>query len=353
MNLVVNDHKIYVILLVTFFTSLILVPLARKIAFHVNAVDKPNKRRLNQVPMPTQGGLAIFATFMIGFMLFADMNYQMISILMGGFILILTGLIDGINPIKASHKMLAQIAAASIVVLYGKIFLSDISFLGLAFTIPSPWNYIVSIIFIVGIINAINLIDGLDGLCGGVSSIYFGTIAIIAFILNKLGGLDVILALIMLGSTLGFLFHNFPPASIYLGDTGSMFLGYMIAVISLLGFKVTTLTSLVIPLVILAIPIFDTLLAIFRRLLKGESIGKPDKEHFHHQLLKMKFSPRTTILIIYIVNILFATVSILYVIGNQQYAILIYVFLMIMLLFIVLKTDILFKHKKGHNNETK
>lgn len=346
MNLEINDHKIYIILLVTFFTSLVLVPLARKIAFHVNAVDNPNKRRVNQVPMPTQGGLAIFVTFMIGFMLFADMNYQMISILMGGFILILTGLIDGINPIKASHKMIAQIVAASIVVLYGKIFLSDISFLGLAFTIPTPLNYLVSIIFIIGIINAINLIDGLDGLCGGVSSIYFGTIAIIAFILNKLGGLDVILALIMLGSTLGFLFHNFPPASIYLGDTGSMFLGYMISVIALLGFKVTTLTSLVIPLVILAIPIFDTLLAIFRRLLKGESIGKPDKEHFHHQLLKMKFSTKTTVLIIYGVNILFATVSILYVIGNQQYAILIYVVLMIMLLFIVLKTDILFKHKK-------
>ena len=346
MNLEVNSHKFYFILIVTFFISFILVPLARKIAFHVNAVDKPNHRRVNEVAMPTQGGLAIFVTFMIGFMLFADMNVQMISILIGGFILILTGFIDGINSIKASHKMLAQICAAAVVVFYGKIFLSDISFLGLAFTIPSPLNYIFSIIFIVGIINAINLIDGLDGLCGGVSSIYFATIAIIAFILNRFGGLDIMLALIMLGSTLGFLFHNFPPASIYLGDTGSMFLGYMISVISLLGFKVTTLTSLVIPLVILAIPIFDTLLAIFRRILKGESIGKPDKEHFHHQLLKMKFSTRTTVLIIYAVNILFSVVSVLYVIGDPQYAILIYVLLMIMLLFLVLKTDILFKHKK-------
>ena len=346
MNLEVNSHKFYFILIVTFFISFILVPLARKIAFHVNAVDKPNHRRVNEVAMPTQGGLAIFVTFMIGFMLFADMNVQMISILIGGFILILTGFIDGINSIKASHKMLAQICAAAVVVFYGKIFLSDISFLGLAFTIPSPLNYIFSIIFIVGIINAINLIDGLDGLCGGVSSIYFATIAIIAFILNRFGGLDIMLALIMLGSTLGFLFHNFPPASIYLGDTGSMFLGYMISVISLLGFKVTTLTSLVIPLVILAIPIFDTLLAIFRRILKGESIGKPDKEHFHHQLLKMKFSTRTTVLIIYAVNILFSVVSVLYVIGDPQYAILIYVLLMIMLLFLVLKTDILFEHKK-------
>ncbi len=346
MNLEVNGHNIFVILLVTFFASLILVPLARKIAFHVNAVDNPNKRRVNKKPMPTQGGLAIFATFMLGFMLYADMNYQMLAILMGGFILILTGLIDGINSIPAKVKIVAQIVAAAIVVIYGGIYLSKVSFLGLRFVVPFPLNYIISIIFIVGIINAINLIDGLDGLCGGISSIYFGTIAIIAFILNKLGGLDVILSLIMLGATLGFLFHNFPPASIYLGDTGSMFLGYMIAVISLLGFKVTTLTSLVIPLLILFIPIIDTLLAIFRRLLKGESIGSPDKEHLHHQLLKMKLSTRKTLLIIYIINVLFAVVSILYVIGDKQYAILIYVILMIMLLFVVLKTDILFKHKK-------
>ena len=159
-------------------------------------------------------------------------------------------------------------------------------------------------------------------------------------------GLDTILSLIMFGSTLGFLIHNFHPAKIFLGDTGSYFLGFIISVIALLGYKGATLTTLIIPIVILAIPIFDTALAIFRRLLKGEGIMTPDKEHFHHQLLKMKFSVPVTVLIIYGINILFASVSIFFVLGDKKLAIGIYVALMILLMFLVLKTDILFEHKK-------
>lgn len=353
MKLEVNNHNIFVIVLVTFLVSAIMVPAVKKIANHVGALDKPNKRRVNKVPMPTQGGLAIFAAFMVGYMLFADMSVQMLSILMGGIIIILTGLIDGINSIKARYKLIAQFAAAAIVVVYGGICLGEVTFLGLTLNFTAPIAQIISIVFIVAVVNAINLIDGLDGLCSGVSSIYFLTISIIAFILSKAGGLDITLALIMLGSTLGFLLHNFPPATIYLGDTGSMFLGYMISVISLLGFKVATITSLVIPLLILAIPIFDTALAIVRRLLKGESIGHADKEHFHHQLLKMKFSTRTTVLIIYIINSLFALVSILFAVGDQECAIAIYVLLMLLMLFIILKTDILFKHKDKNSEGDK
>ena len=348
MNFIVNGHNIFMVLAVTFLTSLLFVPIAKRIAVHVGAVDKPNKRRVNKVAMPTQGGLAIFASFVLGFVLYGGLNYQMIAILIGGFILIITGLVDGINSIKPLHKMLAQIVAAAIVVIYGGIYLSDISFLGLYMSFPVYISYVISIIFIVAIINAINLIDGLDGLCGGISSIYFATIAIIALMLNKIGGLDIILAIIMLGSTLGFLFHNFPPASIYLGDTGSMFLGYMISVIALLGFKVATLTSLVIPILTLSIPIFDTLLAILRRKLKGQSIGQPDKEHFHHQLLKMKFSTKFTVLTIYLIDILFATASVLFAVGDQQYAIAIYVLLLLILIFLILKTDILFEHGGKH-----
>ena len=155
----------------------------------------------------------------------------------------------------------------------------------------------------------------------------------------------------MIGATLGFLAYNFPPASIFMGDSGSLFIGFIIAIIALLGFKGTTITSLIVPLVILAIPIFDVALAIARRLLRGEGITKADKEHFHHQLLKMKFSPRKTILIIYSINIIFAAISIFYVLGNNQIAIVIYILLMIMLLFFVLKTDILFDHSKNNTKK--
>ena len=346
MKLEVFGHNGYVIILVAFLISVFLVPGAKKIALHIGAVDKPNKRRVNEVPMPTQGGLAIIASFIACFMLFGGLNVQMLSILIGSIILIICGIVDGINPVKARYQLIAHTLAASVIVFYGNIYLTEVSIPGLYFVIPSPLNYIVSILFIVATINALNLIDGLDGLCSGVSSIYFLTIAIIAASLNMLGGLDVMLAIIMFGATMGFLFHNFPPAKIYLGNTGSMFLGYIISVIALLGFKVATITSLIIPLIILAIPIFDTGLAILRRLLHGKKIGEPDKEHFHHQLLKMKFSVRTSVLIIYAINIVFAIVSILFAIGNQQLAIFLYILVMLLLLFIVLKTDILFNHKK-------
>ncbi|MDE5540092.1 MAG: undecaprenyl/decaprenyl-phosphate alpha-N-acetylglucosaminyl 1-phosphate transferase, partial [Bacilli bacterium] len=215
-----------------------------------------------------------------------------------------------------------------------------------------PWlNMALSIFFIVAIINAINLIDGLDGLASGLSSIYFITISILGVILNKFGGLDVILSIIMLGSTLGFLVHNFPPAKIFMGDTGSMFLGFMIAVIALLGYKVATITSVIIPIIILFIPLFDTLLAIFRRVLKNESIGKPDKEHFHHQLLKITSSPVKSVLLIYFINIVFSAISILFVLGDKKQAISIYIVVMIFFIFLLLKTDILFD--RNNDNQKK
>lgn len=345
MNLLINNHNVLVIVLVTFISSLILVPLIKKVAIHINAMDEPNERKIHKVPMPRLGGLAIFISFLIGYIFFGDITTQMISILIASFLLVIIGMIDDINPVKARYKLLVQIFSALIVVIYGQIYFSEISLFGTQFYVNKYVSYVISSFFIVAITNAINLIDGLDGLAGGISSIYFLTIAIIAFILNRLGGLDVVLCLLMLGSTLGFLVYNFPPAKIFMGDSGSLFLGFIISIIALLGFKVTTFTSLIVPVVILAIPIFDTILAILRRFLKGQNIGKADKEHFHHQLLKMKYSPVASILIIYAIDALFATVSIFYVLGDTQISILIYAILMIFLLFVVLKTDILFDHE--------
>lgn len=346
MNLVVNNHNIFIIVLITFLTSLLLVPIVKKIAIHVNAMDEPNERKIHKVPMPRLGGLAIYFSFLLGYILYGEINTQMISILISSFLLVIVGIFDDIKSVPARYKFLVQVIAASIVVVYGNLGFTEISFLGIKLHFNQIINNIIAIFFIVGITNAINLIDGLDGLASGISVIYFFTIAIIAILLNRMGGLDIILSLIMLGSTLGFLFHNFPPAKIFMGDTGSLFLGFMISIIALLGYKVTTFTSLVVPVVILAIPIFDTAFAIFRRLLKGQNIGVADKEHFHHQLLKMKYSPVASILIIYAIDISFAAISILYILGDNQVAIAIYVILMILLLFVVLKTDILFEHRK-------
>ena len=352
MDLVVNGHNVFIIVIVTFLASLILVPIVKKIAIHINAMDEPNERKIHKVPMPRLGGLAIFLAFLLGYMLYGEISTQMLSILIGSFLLILVGIVDDIHSVKARYKLIVQIVAAAIVVLYGDLSFTELSVFGYNIYFNDFFGALLSIIFIVAITNAINLIDGLDGLAAGISSIYFLTIAIIAFILNRIGGLDVIISLIMLGSTLGFLFHNFPPAKIFMGDTGSLFLGFMISIIALLGYKVTTFTSLIVPIIILAIPIFDTVFAILRRLLKGQNIGVADKEHFHHQLLKMKYSPTKSILIIYAIDIAFAAVSIFYILGDNQIAIAIYVVLMILLLFVILKTDVLFEHKKKNANVT-
>lgn len=160
--------------------------------------------------------------------------------------------------------------------------------------------------------------------------------------------LELLLSLIMLGSTLGFLVHNFHPAKIFAGDSGALFMGFIIAVISLLGFKTTAITSVFIPLMILAVPILDTLFAIIRRLVNHQKISAPDKQHLHHQLLKMHFSHRNTVLIIYGINILFATASILYTLKDKQDVFIgriIYIILMIIVLIFVMKTDIITSKK--------
>ena len=201
------------------------------------------------------------------------------------------------------------------------------------------------------LINCTNLVDGLDVLSSVISSIYFLTVGIIAMILNNSNGLDVTLTFIMLGSTLGFLLHNFHPAKIFMGDSGSMFLGYIIAVIALLGFKNITLTSFIIPMLLLAIPIMDTLFAILRRLINHKPLGEPDKNHLHHQLLRLRLSQKKTVLIIYLVDILFAVASILYAIGNRmlgtnKYGIIIYIILFVLTVILVLRTNIIWNHDK-------
>ena len=346
MDIAVNGYNIWNILMITFLSSLILNFIVKKVAIHIGAIDTPDKRKIHKVPTPRLGGLAIFLTFLLGYMLYGTISTQMISVLIGGFIVILTGMIDDIKPIRARYKLLGQLTGACIVVIYGQLFFSNIKIFNLTLVFPQIINMGLSIFFIVAIINAINLIDGLDGLASGISSIYFITIAVLGIFLNKLGGLDIILSFVLLGSTLGFLVHNFPPARVFMGDTGSMFLGFMISVIALLGYKTTTITSIIIPIVILFIPILDTTLAIIRRLIKKEPISAPDKEHIQHQLLKKTKSPTKTVIIIYIINALFSFVSVLYVLGNIVLAIILYLLLSIIFAILVVKTDILFSHQK-------
>lgn len=344
MELTVNGHNVFKIVFITFIASLIFVYLAKIIAEYIGAIDIPNKRSAHKKPTPLLGGIGIFLSFLLGYMLFAPESTLMLSVLMSSFLILLLGVFDDIKPIKARYKIIMHILVAGVVVFYGGLELTrvDLFSFEMEFGIFSPY---ITMLIIVGIINAINLIDGLDGLCAGISSIYFLTIGVIALILNKLGGLDIILSFIMLGSTLGFLVYNFPPAKIFMGDTGSTFLGLMISVIMLLGFKTVTLTSLVIPLILLILPITDTLFAIIRRALQKKSIGEADKEHIHHQLLK-RLSTKKTILVIYAVDIIFSIVTIFYALGIKKEMIMFYILLIFILLFLIFKTNVIFTKKE-------
>ena len=331
------------IVITTFAFSAIIMLLMKKTAVHVNAMDIPRSeegnRHIHKKATPKLGAVGIFLGFLFGYILFCEQSVRMNSILIGSFIIILASIVDDINSIKPMHKLLCQIVAASIIVFYGGILLDNITAFGyyISFGILS---YPITLLFIVGCTNIINLIDGLDGLSGGICSIFFITIAIIGYFQNRGGSLVITLTLIMLGSTLGFLLHNFHPAKIFAGD-GATFLGFIIAIISLLEFKGTALISFFAPVTILGIPILDTLFAIIRRLLKKQPPFQADKQHLHHQLLGMNFSQTATVLIIYAVDLLFASASIAYALYQIKVAQVIYIIIFIIVLWFVFHTTII------------
>lgn len=331
------------IVTVTFIFSALIMPLMKKVAVHVGAVDIPRKeeghRHIHKKTMPKLGAVGIYLSFLFGYMLFGQESIQMNSILIGSFIMILTGIVDDLKPIRAYQKLLGQIVSASVIVFYGGILLNNITAFGFSFDF-GILAYPITILFIVACSNIINLIDGLDGLSGGVCSIFFLTIGIIGFYQGRSGSLVMILTFVMLGSTLGFLLHNFYPAKIFAGDCAT-FMGFIIAIITLLEFKGPALTSFFVPVMILGIPILDTLFAIIRRLLRGQPPFQADREHLHHQLLGMNFSQRTTVLIIYAMNILFAMASILYTLKDPALGQIIYIIIFVIVLWFVLHTSII------------
>ena len=336
--------KIFLMTFTSFLFVMLVTPFIIRVANHVGALDIPNKRKVHTVPIPRLGGVGIFLGFLLGYMIYGTPSAIMNSVLIGSFIIVLTGVVDDIKPLDAKTKFIGQLIASLIIVFYGHLLINDLSAFNINIDFDWYISYPLTIFFILGCINCMNLIDGLDGLSSGLSAIYFLTIGIIACFKGNIG-LDLLITFVMLGSVLGFLVHNFHPATIFAGDSGSMFMGFIIAVVALLGFKNVTLTSLIIPLFILAIPICDTVFAIIRRLLKGESISTPDKFHIHHQLLNRNFSQTETVLIIYLVDLLFAAASIVYFLKDRILGYIIYGILLVIVSIFIMKTNVIFEHK--------
>ncbi|QTD41133.1 glycosyltransferase family 4 protein [Sporosarcina sp. Te-1] len=297
-----------------FVASIILTPLVIKFAFRIGAVDRPNYRKVHAQIMPRIGGLAIFGAFMIGYLILRPEDpgatYNTAGIIVGAFLIIATGFLDDMLEITAKAKLVGQLAAALVVVLWGGL---QIDFINLPFFGQLDFGYFsipITIIWIIGITNAINLIDGLDGLAAGVSTIALISITVMAVIMGDV--YVIATASLLAASSLGFLFFNFHPAKIFMGDTGALFLGYMISVLAMLGFKNVTVVSLIIPIIMLGVPISDTFFAIVRRVRMKQSITAPDKSHLHHCLLRAGFSHRQTVLIIYGLAILFGVAAVLF-----------------------------------------
>ncbi|MFJ7932782.1 glycosyltransferase family 4 protein [Sporosarcina sp. NPDC096371] len=295
-----------------FVASIILTPLVIKLAFRIGAVDRPNYRKVHASVMPRIGGLAIFGAFLIGYFILLpeDNNVNETAIIIGALIIIVTGFLDDMLEITAKIKLAGQLTAALVVVTWGGL---QIEFITLPFIGQLDfgyWSIPITIIWIIGITNAINLIDGLDGLAAGVSTIALITMTVMALIMGNV--FVAAMAAILAASSLGFLFFNFHPAKIFMGDTGSLFLGFMISVLALLGFKNVTVVSLIIPIILLGVPISDTFFAIVRRIRTKQPIMAPDKSHLHHCLLRVGFSHRQTVLVIYGLAILFGVAAILF-----------------------------------------
>lgn len=306
MNLVLGAMPYF---LTAFIISLLLTPLAKRIGFALKIYAVENNRTVHHGRIVRIGGLAIFLSFMLTMAIFVRADKTLNAILIGALIIFLGGLIDDIFDLKPIVKFGFQLAAALYVIIFGNLSLDFINFEFIAFDIR-PISFLVSILWIVGVANAINLIDGLDGLSSGISFIVLCVIGLIGFFMGRR---DIcVIALILVGGIAGFLPYNFHPASIFVGDCGALFMGYMIACLSLLGFKTSTFITLGFPIIILFVPLSDTCLAIIRRKLKGQKISEADRSHLHHVLMyKIGLSHRNTVLLLYFVTFLFGVSAVI------------------------------------------
>ncbi|NPV44177.1 MAG: undecaprenyl/decaprenyl-phosphate alpha-N-acetylglucosaminyl 1-phosphate transferase [Firmicutes bacterium] len=281
--------------------SYILTPFVKRLAWKAGAVDIPkDERRVHTKPIPRIGGLAIYIAFIVTVLITLPVTDNIKGVIIGGTLITILGVLDDIYNLPAKIKLLGQIAAAGILVYFGiKVEwvtnpLGDMVYLG-KLSIP------ITIFWIVGVTNTLNFIDGLDGLAAGIASIASFTLMLVA--LNEGLGPVVILTAALAGGAVGFLPFNFNPAKIFMGDTGAMFLGYVLAAISVMGaIKSATAIALAVPILALGLPIFDTAFAILRRAVNGHPVMKADKDHLHHRLLAIGLTQRQTVLIMYSIS---------------------------------------------------
>ncbi|GIO23414.1 glycosyltransferase family 4 protein [Oceanobacillus sp. J11TS1] len=302
--------QIAILSMTSLIAALIVTPIVIKYSKKLHITDKPNARKVHQEPIPTLGGIAIAISFIIGLLVLQPTSDFHAAIIIGAGVILILGIFDDIYDLPAKFKFFVQFLVACLVVFWGGL---QVEFINLPFGGELEFGLfseVFTILWIVGITNAINLIDGLDGLAAGVSGIALLTITGMAMLMGDV--YVTTMAMILLFSILGFLRYNFHPAKIFMGDTGALFLGFMISVLSLLGFKNVTVVSFLIPIFILGVPISDTLIAMIRRKVNNRPVSSPDSAHLHHRLIQFGFSHKQTVLFIYLLSTLFSVTAILF-----------------------------------------
>lgn len=323
--------------IVSFAFTFATTPLVKRFAFKIGAIDIPkDNRRMHKKPTPRIGGLAIIFGFTVATLCFAQPSRQLYGTLAGAAIIAVMGVIDDCKNLPAKLKFVIQIIAALVVVFAGDIkidvftnpnFLSDNPY----WVLPEWLSVTLTVIWIVFITNAVNFIDGLDGLAAGVSAIM--SISLV-FISIRVGEYSIaILGIALMGSCFGFLPFNFNPAKIFMGDTGSTFLGFMLATLSIQGvFKSYAVISFAVPLLILGLPLFDALFAMIRRILRGQSPMTADRGHLHHRLVDMGFSQKQTVFILYAISGVLGITAVLLAESGVLRALLLVICVLILLL---------------------
>jgi UDP-GlcNAc:undecaprenyl-phosphate GlcNAc-1-phosphate transferase len=329
-----NNWLLYIAAFASAFAiALLCTPFAKKLSVRFGAVDYPKKRGMHKEPIPRMGGIAIVISFLVTAAVitpFVEGFYpgQLLGFLAGAVIIAITGALDDIYGLRPRAKLVMQIIVSLIVIYSG----TRINFvMWPVLTQFEALSAPITMLWIIGIINAVNLIDGLDGLAAGVSSISALCIAVLCFISGNTPA--AALAAILAGSCFGFLPRNFNPAEVFMGDTGALFLGYVLAVSSVMGlFKSYALLAVGIAGFALALPIFDTAFAMVRRAAKGKPIMRADRGHLHHRLIDAGFSHARTVVILYIISFICGIIAIAIALQDLRAVFVMTVFVIIMAL---------------------
>lgn len=295
--------------LLAFCISIVSTPYIKKLAIKLNAVDEPKERGLHKTPIPRMGGLAIFLGFMISIISVALLegifSTQLLGFLIGATIIVIVGILDDIHNLSAKIKLLCQIVA-SVIVIYSGTSIGNIFYP--VYVDFHALDNIITLVWIVGITNAVNIIDGVDGLAAGVSTISSVFLMILCILTGDT--LSILFTCALAGSCLGFLPRNFNPAEIFMGDTGSTFLGFVLSVTSIMGvFKSYAFLSVLICTFAIALPILDTAFAMLRRFFTGKPIMQADRGHLHHRLVDSGLSQKQTVMVLYAVSVIAGLVS--------------------------------------------